>query len=256
MRTLLIASFALLIMLSSHSGFAGDKKVTRLGEGGGGMKKPDQKTSSNKMHSIGKSETHYLIMITGYDKQSRSYIVANKDARRAAEKEIAFERRYFSRILSETKEEWYSDDATRHQRFPQLSSRSLRVRGTYRSAAEAQEKKSKAQEADARMQQKKNEPKKLYTNSKRGKNGKNNKHNKGQITLGETRTIGRVTEEKKVTRLGNSADGALGRVEGSDVAKWGPDQAMAEASKRLEAKFQQYLANQGPTKKEYTIKPE
>ena len=215
------------------------------------MKKPEQKTSSNKMHGIGKVETHYLLMITGYDKKSKTYLVANKDARREAEKEIAFERRYFSRILSDTKKEWQADETTRYQRFPQLSSRSLRVRGTYRSASEAQAKMAKAQESDAEFQKKKNDPNKMHKTSNR--NNKGNNRNKNQMTIGEKRTIGRTTEKKNVIRIGGSSDGSLGRVEGSDVAKWDSDEVIRVASERLSAKAKEYLAAQGPPDR---VKPE
>jgi hypothetical protein len=254
MRAFFISSCALVFLACSASVFAAEKKVTRLGEGGKGFKNTKERnTSSNKMHGIGDVETHYLLMIMDYDKQGKSYIVANKEQRREVEKELAFERRYFSRILAQTKQEWQQDEETRHQRFPYLSYRRLSVRGTYRSASEAQAKMQAAQEADGRYEKKKQESDDWRKNQN-GKNNRNknnnmskrgnNKH--GQVTFGEERTVGRVTEKKEVIRLGNSSDGALGRVKGSDIPEWEPDKAMAVASERIREVFKQYVSNQGP----------
>lgn len=245
---------ALLFLACSTDGRAAEKKITRLGEGGKGFKNTqERRTSKNNLHEIGNTDTHYLLMIMDYDKQSKTYIVANKEQRREVEKELAFERRYFSRILAQTKKEWQQDEETRHQRFPYLSYRRLSVRGTYRSASEAQAKMQAAQEADGRYEKKKQDSDDWRKNqtgkNKRNKNNKMSKrgnHKHGQVTFGEERTIGRATEKKDVTRLGNSSEGALGRVEGSDIAEWKPEKAMAVASDRIREVFKQYVANQGP----------
>ena len=205
---------AVLFSLTTWDGAAATTRT--LGDGGSSNSKP--KTAGS---SISTSGYHYLVMITDFDKEKKSYRVLSRESKIALDKEINLERRLFSRATSAVEKAWKSDPETAEQRYPHLAARKLTVRGNYRTASQAEAKKAELIARNAERVKKVEEGRALSEKVKGGKKSPKKSHT--------PRVVKRMGSLKPL--LGNRGSSK------PVIVQWEPQKAIGVAAELLAAEL-------------------
>ncbi len=221
MRVLIRSILAAAVLLSVTAWECHAATTTRkLGDG-----KSSSNTAKRSNSSASSSGYHYLIMITDFDKEKKSYQVLSREAKIALDKEINLERRLFSRTESAVEKAWKSDSLTAEQRYPHLSARKLTVRGNYRTAAQAQE---KMAELIARNDARKKEVAKGRALSEKVK--------------GKKKSPKKPSAPRVIKRMGSLSPLGVGGNAKPVVVQWEPQKAIGVASERLAAEMAERIS--------------